>query len=580
MDMDRDEPVAPRLGFAITCLVLGIIGIATSVVLVGALFGLFGLIFGIAHLFRRQRANAMAWIGIVLSIGGIAASVQLGRVYYQGFMTLVEAFQKGMTADTEEWKGVMAPDITVTSLDGQTIKLSDLRGKRVVLDFWATWCGPCVQEIPHFIQLRKDVPEDELVIIGISDESKETLQAFLLKTPVNYPLVSAPDLPAPYSHVNVFPTTFFIDRNGVIQDVVLGYHDLAALKSHATGPDYTGEVKTSPEEAKSSLKPSETPLKLEVAWSVEVPNGQALCHGDWNGDGIDDVLVATPDENLKVVDLDGKIIATLDLAGDFGGIAVGRHSSGARLLAYTEWEEQLVVFDSQGKKAWTFEAPDGINSACWCDVDGDGIDEVIIGLNGSKGVQALSADGKPLWQDANVGDSWHQAVVPARAAEDVRIYSTSSDAIHVFDGKGTRLPSLKPIIRKPDPDNADDEAEEMREVEQIGAARETIDGPIQILVSGHMLAAFPASGDVEWSALANGSLAAVSFGDVNGDGTIEWALVDVTGELVLVTPRGEKLAAIPNKSDASGYTIISRPSQPGRLLILQNGTVRAYKVAE
>lgn len=241
---------SPRLGLAVASLVLGILALLSSVLLVGAVFGLIGLILGIAHFLRRQGRNGMAWAGVILSVLGIVASIALAVAYVPIAKKVMEELRSGDwgPGQTEfaEWQGVLAPDFSVTTLDGQRIQLSELKGKRVVVDFWATWCPPCVMEIPHFIKLRAENPADELVLVGISSEDENTLKSFVKKKGINYPIASADDLPAPYNAVRSIPTTFFIDRNGVIQSVLVGYHDLEVLKSHALAEDFEGEALTVP----------------------------------------------------------------------------------------------------------------------------------------------------------------------------------------------------------------------------------------------------------------------------------------------------------------------------------------------
>jgi peroxiredoxin len=252
-------PPAPRLGLAIASLVLGILGFLSSFVVVGIVFSLLGFILGIAHLLRRQARNGMAWAGLLLSVIGIAISVAMGAVCFKlvtspefkaEFKKVMENVSRSAPAVSDdgfgEWLGVLAPDFSITTLDDQTIKLSDLKGKRVVLDFWATWCPPCVQEIPHFIKLRSETPADELVVVGISSEDAATLKSFVKKKGINYPIGSADDLPAPYKNVSGIPTTFFIDRKGVIQNVFVGYHDFENLKTHALAEDFAGEAKPAP----------------------------------------------------------------------------------------------------------------------------------------------------------------------------------------------------------------------------------------------------------------------------------------------------------------------------------------------
>jgi cytochrome c biogenesis protein CcmG/thiol:disulfide interchange protein DsbE len=255
---------AARSGFAIACLILGVFALLGSLIVVGALFGVTAIVLGMIHLSRRQTRNGMAWAGVALSLAGIALSVGFGVFYFNTgkkvFKQMHEEMER-MGAQHDAWKGVIAPDFAMTTLEGKTIKLSELKGKRVIIDFWATWCPPCVMEIPHFIELRKQVSGDELVIVGISDEDAETLKPFVKKKGINYPIASADDLPAPYNDVTSIPTTFFIDRNGVIQEVLVGYHDLEQLKLHATAEDYEGEPKTQPETQEGGSVEAEQPAE-------------------------------------------------------------------------------------------------------------------------------------------------------------------------------------------------------------------------------------------------------------------------------------------------------------------------------
>jgi peroxiredoxin len=152
------------------------------------------------------------------------------------------------SAPRTEWQGAQAPDFTVTDLDGREIRLSDLRGKRVIVDFWATWCPPCIMEIPHFVRLAEESDTNDLVIIGISSEKKDLLADFVADNDVNYHIASAEirDLPSPYKDIRAIPTTFFVDRNGVIQNVFQGYHDYDTIRDTALADDVTGPVHQEP----------------------------------------------------------------------------------------------------------------------------------------------------------------------------------------------------------------------------------------------------------------------------------------------------------------------------------------------
>lgn len=124
----------------------------------------------------------------------------------------------------------MAPDFELANLAGGTLKLSDLRGKVVLLDFWATWCGPCRRGIPHLNTLWKEHKDDGLEIVGISvDRAKQgtsgadQVRAFAKKTPMSYRLVMADAATAQaYGGIRSIPTAFLIDREGRIRKRYVG----------------------------------------------------------------------------------------------------------------------------------------------------------------------------------------------------------------------------------------------------------------------------------------------------------------------------------------------------------------------
>ena len=123
-------------------------------------------------------------------------------------------------------KGHDAPDFTLTDLQGHAVKLSDLRGKAVVLNFWATWCPPCKQEIPWFVDLQKRYGPEGLQVVGVNmdDEGdQKNVAKFAAENSINYPiLLGKENIAAAYGGIDYLPTTFYIDRNGVVMDRVFG----------------------------------------------------------------------------------------------------------------------------------------------------------------------------------------------------------------------------------------------------------------------------------------------------------------------------------------------------------------------
>jgi thiol-disulfide isomerase/thioredoxin len=133
---------------------------------------------------------------------------------------------------------LLSPDFTVTNITGKSHKLSNYRGKNVMLIFWATWCGPCRQEIPSFIELKKTVSEDKLAILAISyidfRSSLEGVKKFVAANPIiNYTIITAEpySLPAPYNAISAIPSTFFINPDGTIKIVAEGLTPLSHIKA-------------------------------------------------------------------------------------------------------------------------------------------------------------------------------------------------------------------------------------------------------------------------------------------------------------------------------------------------------------
>lgn len=126
------------------------------------------------------------------------------------------------------WQGKAAPDFALSGLDGKTHKLSNYKGKNVLLIFWATWCPPCRAEIPGLIKLRSNVSENELAILAISDERPSTVKDFVSAAGINYTvLLDTGNMRRPYGFQRAYrntgvPCSFFIDPEGKIKLATAG----------------------------------------------------------------------------------------------------------------------------------------------------------------------------------------------------------------------------------------------------------------------------------------------------------------------------------------------------------------------
>jgi peroxiredoxin len=127
---------------------------------------------------------------------------------------------------------VLAPDFTLQQLDGQSLTLSSYRGKVILLDFWATWCYPCREEIPHFVEMQKKYAARGLQVIGVSmDDSPEPVPAFYQQYHMNYPVVmGSAKIGESYGGLLGLPITFLLDRQGRMTAKHIGATDSAVFE--------------------------------------------------------------------------------------------------------------------------------------------------------------------------------------------------------------------------------------------------------------------------------------------------------------------------------------------------------------
>jgi peroxiredoxin len=111
--------------------------------------------------------------------------------------------------------GNPAPSFKEVSIDGDTLSLDDFKGRFVFIDFWGTWCGPCIDEIPFVKKLAEHFDKNDLQVIGLAKDEIENLEEFVIKKKLPYPNAVADKAIEDYC-VTAFPTTFLIDPEGII----------------------------------------------------------------------------------------------------------------------------------------------------------------------------------------------------------------------------------------------------------------------------------------------------------------------------------------------------------------------------
>ena len=149
----------------------------------------------------------------LVTIFGAAAAFALGTALLSS--NCVQARETAGPAAAQA-----APAWKLKDLDGHEVNSGQFKGKVVVLDFWATWCGPCVAEIPSYVELQKKYGKDGLVVIGALSHDRNTaaqIKAFAEKHEMNYTIVvSDDDIEQAFGGFEAIPTTFLINRSGRI----------------------------------------------------------------------------------------------------------------------------------------------------------------------------------------------------------------------------------------------------------------------------------------------------------------------------------------------------------------------------
>jgi len=123
--------------------------------------------------------------------------------------------------------GDRAPEVRLQSVDGKTVKLADFRNKVVLVHFWATWCPPCVEEIPTIERFHQQVLGTDIEILAVSvDDSADALKAFLEKNKVHFPVLRDPGSATAGSYGTFkFPETYVVGRDGIVKYKVIGPMD-------------------------------------------------------------------------------------------------------------------------------------------------------------------------------------------------------------------------------------------------------------------------------------------------------------------------------------------------------------------
>ena len=156
-------------------------------------------------------------------VARVSLAVALSLVVSAGCSSSPRTVRAASLKPSKERK--KAPDFELKDANGQTVRLSDYRGKVVLLDFWATWCGPCKIEIPWFQEFERQNKDKGFAVIGVAmdDDGWDVVKPFAQQRGINYRLVLGNDKVSDlYGGLDALPTTLLIDRDGNVAAVHIG----------------------------------------------------------------------------------------------------------------------------------------------------------------------------------------------------------------------------------------------------------------------------------------------------------------------------------------------------------------------
>jgi cytochrome c biogenesis protein CcmG, thiol:disulfide interchange protein DsbE len=172
---------------------------------------------------------------LILGAGGIliGAGIGVALLFGLGFSPWLSGRNSGTTGQGDVSIGSQAPDFELAELEGQSVHLSDLRGRPVLINFWATWCIPCVTEMP-LIQSAYADSQGGFTVLGVNaDEPVGDVQAFLAKMDLTFDILLDPGGKVQSLYrLRGFPTSYFLDKDGVIRAIQIGQLSQSQLKRY------------------------------------------------------------------------------------------------------------------------------------------------------------------------------------------------------------------------------------------------------------------------------------------------------------------------------------------------------------
>lgn len=472
--------------------------------------------------------------------------------------------------------GKPAPPLALDDRAGESVQIDKSTTDHViVLDFWATWCPPCVEALPKVAEAAGKFADRGVRFYAVNvGEDSETVEEFLKEHSLDIPVLFDEDgeASAAYS-ASAIPQTVIVGKSGIVEVVHVG-------ASGQLEKQLTEEIDQLL--AGKSLA-DETLAKAEQAMQARIEQTQPFGASEvWKADGRFSSVAVDQTAGSIIANEEGGTLKTFDKDGKKTAEAAGQPAAAIRLanlrgddqpevLLFRPWGSAVVAQTLAGETLWTYEVGQGVDDVYAFDIQADGFDEVIIGYNGSTGLHVLDAAGIPLWKDTSLGNVWHVTAGDIDRDGHAEVISTSAEGrVHLFSstGENTNNFTLAPyatMVRTLLPTDADH--------------------PPQIIVAGELpdgteaLVSIQSSGEENFS-LTLPTLETNFVDDLAIDNGARLAAAAMRGGLVHVIDLddGKLLATVAPQSNRCSVAWLARTEESPQLIVATEDGLFAYQL--
>ncbi len=472
-----------------------------------------------------------------------------------------------MADDRDEFAhliGTRAPDFALHRFEGGEIRLSDAikDHKAVVIDFWASWCPPCVAGLPVLKELT-DAHGDDVAFIAINvREDEAAIRRFLDRQGLELTVAMDADgsVSREYS-VSGIPQTVIIGADGKVRSVHVGF---AMHMKDDIRRDIDDAVEGRPLEQTAPAQPVSRSENLREVWALQ---------GRWGGAAADNnagEVYAINRRGVTRVSPTGEPLGETQLVSEGQTLRVARFNDAEarNIVTFRQWGVAPVVFGADG--AVRFRVPDltGVNDVIAADITGNGVDELLVGYNGNGGLRLFDHDGNQLWRTRGIGNVWTVTAADIKGDGIRRPVSTSAGGtVHIFDESGNQTNLLRPPLYAQFvhaiPTGANDD------LLLLGSAPDAILRP--------MAARIATDGEVRWTTRLELNEQHIRKSSVSPCGSLA-AAVTADGHLfVFDLADGETVATIQTVFGAE-FDWLARDGASPLLVIASERGLRAYEV--